>query len=71
MKLTGNIRYRTTWRGKLILQVEVTWRIQDLATVRPLYKAEWNVEPRYTNFTKWRDATTEDLTAALAQGDDS
>jgi hypothetical protein len=50
-QLTGNHRYRSNWRGQLILQVEEAVRHSDLfgSTVHG-----WTV-------TKWRDATLFDL----------
>lgn len=52
--LTGRVRFRTTWRGKLILQVEYK-----VATDGP---GSW--------YHRWRDATTKDydITGKL-QGD--
>jgi hypothetical protein len=50
-KLTGNHRYRSNWRGKLILQVEEAAQHSDIfgGTIEC-----WTV-------TKWRDATLFDL----------
>jgi hypothetical protein len=50
-QLTGNHRYRSNWRGKLILQVEEAAQHSDIfgGTVEC-----WTV-------TKWRDATLFDL----------
>jgi len=49
-KLTGRIRYRTSWNGKLILQVEENWEDECM------YNTTLN------KGRKWRDAKIEDLT---------
>ncbi|PRA46676.1 hypothetical protein [Brucella pituitosa] len=51
MKLTGRTRYRTNWRGKLILQVEEAGIEVDY----DLYHVESH------NVTSWRDAKVVDL----------
>lgn len=53
MKLTGRTRYRTNWRGKLILQVEYTTH----------YCRDLNGSGYYDEGEKvsWRDARAEDL----------
>jgi len=53
MKLTGRTRYRTNWRGKLILQVEFSRS----------YCHDLNGSGYYDEgtTTHWRDATAEDL----------
>lgn len=53
MKLTGRTRYRTNWRGKLILQVEFTRR----------YCHDLNGSGYYDEgeTTHWRDAKAEDI----------
>jgi hypothetical protein len=48
-KLTGRTKYRSTWRGKLILQVEEEWSDDCLYS-----------GPRNSG-KLWRDARTEDL----------
>ena len=50
-QLTGNHRYRSNWRGKLILQVEETLQ-------RSAYVVN---EIEFWTETKWRDATLFDL----------
>lgn len=50
--LTGKIRYRTTWRKKLILQVQVNGKIIE----------NTGASIDVTDGTKWRDAEIEDLT---------
>lgn len=58
MKLTGRTRYRTSWSGKLILQVEYGYvHITDLSG-SGYYD--------YDNVTKWRDAKVEDLAIVVA-----
>lgn len=53
MKLTGRTRFRTNWRGKLILQVEYTaFHMKDLNGSG--YFDEWTT-------THWRDAKVEDV----------
>lgn len=48
MKLTGKLRYRTTWRGKLVLQVQ--------------YLTKWDVDiPATLQTPRWRDAKVGDL----------
>jgi hypothetical protein len=54
-QLTGNHRYRSNWRGKLILQVEETTRPADLVCGYLEYRT----------VTKWRDATLFDLQTEL------
>lgn len=54
-KLTGNIRYRTTWRGKLILQVE-----ESLSASR--YPDDIH------EYTAWRDATLSDMVITTVFG---
>ena len=56
--LTGNTRYRTNWRGKLILQVEETIQSYD-----------WRGGGSYSpEFLRWRDAAVEDLTSFDPKG---
>jgi hypothetical protein len=50
-QLTGNHRYRSNWRGKLILQVEEAVRRTEVVGTIVLGWTE----------TKWRDATILDL----------
>ena len=50
--LTGNTRYRTNWRGKLILQVEEAYH-----SFAPYPEMDG------MNFTHWRDARVEDLSS--------
>lgn len=53
MKLTGQTRYRSGWRGKLILQVEYSCHhIKDLNGSG--YYDDWSTR-------HWRDATIQDL----------
>ena len=53
MSLTGNRRYRSGWGGKLILQLEYSYRYMP-AYVRP--------NPAHiATETRWRDATIDDL----------
>lgn len=55
--LTGQRRYRTGFRGKLILQVEIEGLKPDFSIV---------LHPgvdRMRKVTFWRDATTQDVTA--------
>lgn len=54
-KLTGNIRYRTTWRGKMILQVE-----ESLSASR-------YPDDTY-EYTAWRDATVSDMVVTSVIG---
>lgn len=54
-KLTGRVRYRTTWRGKLILQVE-----ESLSTAR--YPDDTH------EYKDWRDATVSDMVVATVIG---
>lgn len=53
MKLTGRKRYRTSWRGRLVLQVEYT----------RYYCRDLNGSGYYDegHTTHWRDAKAEDL----------
>lgn len=55
IKLTGKVRYRTTWRGKLILQVE-----ESLSTSR--YPDDIH------EYTAWRDATVSDMIVTTVIG---
>ncbi len=48
-KLTGKTRYRSTWRGKLVLQVEEEW-LDDCPYSGPRNSGEL-----------WRDASVQDL----------
>lgn len=50
IRLTGNRRYRTNWRGQLILQVQVTGE-----SISPCGMSDG----REVNF--WRDATVQDV----------
>jgi len=53
MKLTGRTRYRSNWRGKLILQVEYSQHhVKDLNGSG--YYDDWDT-------LHWRDARPEDL----------
>lgn len=53
MKLTGRTRYRTGWRGKIILQVEYTeYYCHDI-------HGSGHFDEGHT--THWRDATADDL----------
>lgn len=56
MKLTGRTRYRTTWRGKLILQVECSCD----------HSADLNGSGYYDFWTTtyWRDATFADISVS-------
>lgn len=54
-KLTGKVRYRTTWRGKLILQVEESFS-------RSRYP-----DDTY-EYTAWRDATVSDMVVTTVIG---
>lgn len=58
MKLTGRTRYRSGWRGKLILQVEYT----------SYYCHDLNGSGYYDvgHTMHWRDADVKDLPAATA-----
>lgn len=49
-QLTGNHRYRSNWRGKLILQVE-----------EKFLRSAYVNEVEFWTETKWRDATWFDL----------
>lgn len=53
MKLTGKMRFRTTWRGKLILQVQYSYTHTFTSTLV--------CETRY----KWRDAKLKDIPYAF------
>lgn len=48
-KLTGKVRHRTNWRGKLILQVEEEFNTD----------GDWPSPSR--TYTEWRDATVSDV----------
>lgn len=50
-RLTGARRYRTTWRGKLVLQVEIEFP--------PYYE---NAAKGATLCRNWRDASVADIT---------
>lgn len=51
MKLTGKTRYRSGWRGKLILQVEETSvQLENCGAYVDIARVRY-----------WRDAKTEDL----------
>lgn len=52
-RLTGKTRHRSTWTGKLILQVEVEGEYMDA-------QGDWS-----PTFSKWRDAKTVDLFSEL------
>lgn len=53
MKLTGRTRYRTNWRGRLILQIEYSLHhTRDLNGTG--YYEDWDT-------LHWRDARAEDL----------
>jgi hypothetical protein len=45
-------RYRTTWRGKLVLQIAEARRLYSAVYEAYTDKYEW----------QWRDATTQDIT---------
>lgn len=47
MKLTGNTRLRSTWRGKLVLQVE--------------YSCSVTIYGNASTSFGWRDAKTQDI----------
>ena len=49
MKLTGKKRFRTTWRGKLVLQVQFSYTFT--------YSLSLVCETRYD----WKDARLEDV----------
>ena len=53
MKLTGRTRYRTSFRGKLILQVEETW-----ASLKNLNGSGYYDEHVHV---RWRDAKVTDM----------
>jgi hypothetical protein len=53
MKLTGKMRFRTTWRGKLILQVQYSYTFTFTSTLV--------CETRY----EWRDAKLKDIPHAF------
>lgn len=53
--LTGRYRYRTNWRGNLILQVEHTYIREDMSS--PICES-------YT-VTEWRDAKVADVRLAV------
>lgn len=50
-------RYRTDWRGKLILQVGVATRLYSAQMEEYLSKYEW----------QWRDAKVSDLTGGVVK----
>lgn len=54
-KLTGNIRYRAGWRGRVILQVEVRQVAYYVGKLAPTIQREAVFE------RVWRDARMEDL----------
>jgi hypothetical protein len=47
--VTGKFRYRSNWRGKLILQIEVTYQHNHCEGMD------------FSHYTLWRDATVSDL----------
>ncbi len=47
MRLTGNTRFRATWRGKLVLQVQ--------------YSYSATIYGEVTTAFGWRDAKTQDI----------
>lgn len=53
-EITGETRYRQTWGGKLVLQVQVSL---------PAWKSRYtaNVGGTIPRRTEWRDATMQDL----------
>jgi len=54
MKLTGKKRFRTTWTGKLVLQVQYSYTYT--------YSQSLVCETRYD----WKDAKLEDITPGLS-----
>lgn len=62
MKLTGRTRYRSNWRGKLILQIEYSLHhVRDLNGTG--YYDEWDT-------LHWRDAKATDLVNGAAAARD-
>lgn len=57
MKLTGRTRYRTNWRGKLILQVEYTQHYCNDLNGSGYYD-QWDA-----NY--WRDASLKDVNVVV------
>ncbi|NOV15887.1 hypothetical protein E5S70_07275 [Ensifer adhaerens] len=55
MALTGRYRYRLGWFGRLVLQVEQSYRAVDYGK-RPQPGVDRTFEAR-----RWRDATIEDI----------
>ncbi len=55
MKLTGKTRYRTSWRGKIILQVEEAGERIECD----------RFDVMHIPYTAWRDARIEDLSCIV------
>ena len=56
-KLTGNTRYRHSWLGKLILQVECQIDTCDRTRIEPVFDTKFH----------WRDAKVTDMHCLLNQ----